>query len=231
MSDDHHRQVQLAHQATQQVEQARLNGDIEAPSRLVHKHQARRGDQVAGDLQALLHATGEGARQVVDTRRVDLHLAQPVEPGGAQLAVVTHALGHQPLADIGAGRHRHAQAVTRVLLDEAPLGAQQRAPLGLAGAVQVEPLATARAITDRTAIRRAAPGEQTEQGGLARAGLADDAQHLAGIEVEAHALAALVRAVQAGQVARREQRLGRCHDRLQTFGGAHCRFSSVRWRQ
>ena len=44
---------------------------------------------------------------------------------------------HQPLADIGAGRDRHAQPVGRVLVDEAPVGAHQEAPLGLAHAVEV----------------------------------------------------------------------------------------------
>ena len=103
MGDDHHRQVQLAHQAAQQVEQARLHRHIEAASRLVHKDQPWAGDQVTGDLQALLHAAREGARQIVDAQRVDFHLLQPVDTGRAQFAVVAHALGHQPLADIGPG--------------------------------------------------------------------------------------------------------------------------------
>ena len=35
-------------------------------------------DQVAGDLQPLLHAAGEGRRQVVDAVPVDLDPAEPV---------------------------------------------------------------------------------------------------------------------------------------------------------
>ncbi|KJR29145.1 hypothetical protein UF31_20855, partial [Vibrio parahaemolyticus] len=108
VGDDHHRQVQLAHQAAQQVEQARLHRHVEAAGGVVHEHQARRRDQVAGDLQALLHAAGKGSRQVVDAQRIDLHLFQPVQPGLAQPTVVAHALGHQPFADVGAGGHAHA---------------------------------------------------------------------------------------------------------------------------
>ena len=51
--------------------------------------------------------------------------------------------GHQPLADIGAGRHPHAQAVARVLVDKSPIGAHQQAPLGLADAVDVQVLTQA----------------------------------------------------------------------------------------
>ncbi|MCY1557848.1 hypothetical protein D9M68_947330 [compost metagenome] len=117
---------------------------------------------------------------------------------------MAHALCHQPFADIGAGRYAHAQAIAGILLDEAPLGAQQRAPLRFAGAVQVDPGAVLAAVSDRAAIRRATPGEQAEQGRLARAGLADNAQHLTWIEVEGHALATLFRTIQAGQVAHAE---------------------------
>ena len=71
---------------------------------------------------------------------VDLDARQPVDRGGADLAVVAVADRHQPLADIGAGRDRHAQAVGRVLVDEAPVGAHQEAALGLAHAVEVAEL-------------------------------------------------------------------------------------------
>jgi hypothetical protein len=44
-------------------------------------------------------------------------------------AVVALADRHQPLADIGAGADVHAQAVARVLMHEAPVGAREHAPL------------------------------------------------------------------------------------------------------
>ncbi|MNL09791.1 hypothetical protein D3C87_1305640 [compost metagenome] len=153
VGDDHHGQVQFTHQPAQQVEQARLYRHIEATGRLVHEHQPWTGHQVAGDLQALLHAAGEGPGQVVDALRIDFHLAQPVEPGPTQLLVIAHALGHQALADVGSSGNAHAQTVARVLFDEAPFGAQQGAALGFAGAVQVQPLALFVAVTDVSALR------------------------------------------------------------------------------
>ncbi len=81
-------------------------------------------------------------------------------PAWRSQTVVAHALGHQPFADVGAGGHAHAQAVARVLLDEAPLGAQQGAPLGFAGGVEVQPAVAVVAVGDRAGVRRTAPGEQ-----------------------------------------------------------------------
>jgi hypothetical protein len=103
------------------------------------------------------------------------------------------------------GRHAHAQTVTRVLFNEAPFGAQQGAAFGFAGAVQVEPLALFVAVTDAAALRWQAPAEQREQGRFARAGLADDPQHFARIQIEADVLAALFRTVQQRQVAHLQQ--------------------------
>ncbi|MDT4885644.1 hypothetical protein FQZ97_1218970 [compost metagenome] len=68
-------------------------------------------------------------------------------------------------------------------------------------------------------------GEQTQQGGLAGAGFADDAQHFAGMQGEVDGLAALAGRVQAGQAARFEQR------REVEVGQFHCRLSSRRERQ
>ena len=113
--------------AAQEVEQPRLYRYIEAAGRLVHEHQARPGDEIAGDLQALTHAAREGARLVVDAIGFDLDPPEPVDRSGADAAVMPVADRHQPLADIGAGRDAHAQAIGRVLVDEAPVGAHQEA--------------------------------------------------------------------------------------------------------
>ena len=72
VGDDDRRQAEIGDEAAQQVEQARLHRDVEAAGRLVHEDEARAGDEVAGDLQALAHAAGKGARLVVDAVGVDL---------------------------------------------------------------------------------------------------------------------------------------------------------------
>ncbi|MNI84600.1 hypothetical protein D3C73_1415190 [compost metagenome] len=111
------------------------------------------------------------------------------------MLVIAHALGHKALADVGLGGHAHAQTVPRVLFDETPFGAQQRATLSLAGAVEVQPLVLFVAVIDVAALRWQAPAEQREQGRLARAGLADNPQHFTGIQIETDVLATLFRTV------------------------------------
>ena len=107
------------------------------------------GDEVAGNLQALLHAAGKGGGQIVDTRGRDLYLLQPALRGGADVAVVTCAGGHQTFADIAACGDLTAQAIQRMLMHHAPFGAQQTATVGLVHAVQRTVL-----IQNLTALRR-----------------------------------------------------------------------------
>ncbi|WP_234782198.1 ATP-binding cassette domain-containing protein, partial [Enterobacter hormaechei] len=52
------------------------------------------------------------------------------------VAVVARAGGHQPFADVAPRRDLAAQAIHRVLVHHAPLGAQQAAALGFAHAIQ-----------------------------------------------------------------------------------------------
>ena len=136
MGDNHHREVQLHHQAAQQVEQAGLHRHIQPAGRFIHKHQLRMRHQVAGNLQTLLHAAGKGGRQVVDPVGGNLHLFQPLLRGGANVAVMTCPGRHQPLADVAACRDLAAQAVERMLMHHAPFGAQQATAVGFAHAIE-----------------------------------------------------------------------------------------------
>jgi hypothetical protein len=104
--------------------------------------------------------------------------------------------GHQPLADVGAGRHRHAQAVGRVLVDEAPVGAHQEAPLGLAHVIEVAVAAVTHVVFDAAGGRHQPGGQAIQQRRLAGARLADDRQHLAGPEFEGDIAAADALAVE-----------------------------------
>ena len=106
---------------------------------------------------------------------------------------------HQPLADIGAGRDRHAQAVGGVLVDEAPVGAHQEAALRLAHAVEIAKRAVAHAVGDRAGGRHHPGRDAVEQRRLARAGLADHGQHLARPQLEGDILAADARAIEFGE--------------------------------
>jgi hypothetical protein len=194
--DDDRRKAEVLHEPAQEIEQAGLDRDVEAAGRLVHEDEARRGDEVAGDLQALAHAAGEGARLVVDAVGADLDAAEPVARRLADIAVVALANGHQSLADICAGRNRHAQAIRRVLVHEAPVRAHEEAALGLAHAGKIAHPAVAHPVLDGAGSRHQAGGEAVEQRRLAGAGFADDGQHFAGPEIEGDVLAADAGAVE-----------------------------------
>ena len=172
MGDNHHRQVQLHHQAAQQVEQARLHRYIQPAGWLVHKYQLRMRHQVAGNLQTLLHTAGKGGRQVVDPVGGNFHLFQPLLRGGTNIAVMTRPGRHQPLADIAACRHLAAQAVEWMLMHHAPFGAQQATAVGLAHAIEGTVF-----IANFPLLRRQARGDRLQQRGLPGAGFPDDAQH------------------------------------------------------
>ena len=196
VGDDNCRQPEIGDQPAHQVEQSRLHRHVEPAGRLVHEDQARAGDEVASDLQALAHAAGERAWLVVHPVLADLDARQPVDRGFADVAVVAVADSHQPLADIGARRHRHAQPVGGVLVNEAPVGAHQEAALRLAHAVEVAEIAVAHAVRHRTRRRQEPRRDAVEQRRLARAGFADDRQHFPRPEIERDILAADARAVE-----------------------------------
>ena len=172
MGDNHHREVQLHHQAAQQVEQAGLHRHIQPAGRFIHKHQLRMRHQVAGNLQTLLHAAGKGGRQVVDPVGGNLHLFQPLLRGGTNIAVMTCPGRHQPLADIAACRHLAAQAVEWMLMHHAPFGTQQATAVGLAHCIQRTVL-----VVNFPLLRRQARGDRLQQRGLPGAGFPDNAQH------------------------------------------------------
>src|SRR5690606_40333104 len=108
-------------------------------------------------------------------------------------------------ANIGTGRYVHAQAVTRVLLDKSPLGAQQGTALRFTGSVQVHPATVLAGIRHQATIRWGPARQHAQQCGFARSGLSYDAQHLAGIQLERYVLAALVGPIQQRQILYREK--------------------------
>ena len=120
---------------------------------------------------------------------VDLDPLQPGRRGVSDPAIVIPAHRHQPLADIGAGRHRHPQAQRGILMHIAPVGAKQKPPLGFAEGCEIAHHAVAHPVRHTPRARRQLRRQQLQQRRLARAGFADDRQHLAGIERKGHVAA------------------------------------------
>ncbi len=190
-------QAELGHERPQQVEEPRLHRDVEAAGGLVHEHEPRPRHQVARDLQPLLHAAGEGLRQVVDA------VAGAISTGSSQStrrprmrAVVALAQRHQPLAHVGARASRVMRSPSRGFwwtMPQSVRSSRRRAASGSRSTSTTRP--SARRGTRRAPARGGTtrPARQASTRGLARARLADDAQHLARPEVEAHVEAADLR--------------------------------------
>ena len=56
MRHDDRRNPEIANEHTEEIEEARLNRDIETPGGLVHENETRLGHQNTGDRKSLLHA-------------------------------------------------------------------------------------------------------------------------------------------------------------------------------
>ena len=150
------------------------------------------GDQIARYLQALLHAARVGVGQVVYAACVQLHALHPLLGLAAQVTVVARAQRHKALAHVGATRHIHAQAVARMLLHKAPVGACQPAQAHLRHGGQVlQPFGYAvrlstHVVVHRAFVARMARCQQAQQRALARARLAHHRQDLAGVQIKTH---------------------------------------------
>ena len=131
VADKHDAHALLVAQAAQQVENLRLNGDVEGGGGLVGDEQARLAAQGHGDEHALAHAAGELVRVAVEALcgRRDAHLVEGVDGfltrGGAGEATV--ALEH--LEEVFADRLDRVERGHGVLEDHGDLRAAHAAAL------------------------------------------------------------------------------------------------------
>ena len=88
------------------------------------------------------------ARRIVDAVAAISTRSSQSSGGAADAAVVALADRHQPLADIGAGRDRHAQAVAGSWWTKPQSVRMQEAPLGLAERREIASDAVAHAVAD-----------------------------------------------------------------------------------
>jgi hypothetical protein len=138
-----------------QIEQPRLHRDIETAGRLVHEDQPRIGDQVAGDLQPLPHAAGE--RRAAG-RRSGRSRSRRGRASRSRFRGYCRNGGRRPPSAVRRHWRRRTPSCAirrRVLVHEAPVGAHQEAPLGLAPSCRDRASCTvAHAVADRARGRR-----------------------------------------------------------------------------
>ena len=180
--DEQVRQMQPLLQLHQHVDHLRLDRHVERRHRLVADHQAGLERQRARDADALALSAGELVRIPLGHVGQQAHRGQQLRHAVAVLgARLVHAVHGQRLADDVAHLHARIERTVRVLVDH--LHAAAKAPAGAVGRGDVLALEQDAARRDRLHAQHRQAG-----GGLAAAALADQAQRLAALERERHAV-------------------------------------------
>ena len=193
MADEQVREVQVALEVEQQVEDLALDRDVEGRHRLVGDDQVRAQGERPGDADPLALAAGELVRvaarvlpaQADELERV-LHARVAGDP-------VRQALGEQALADDVGDRHPRVERSERVLEDDLHPATQRAHVVG----IDIGELV---AVEDDPAVRgRGQLDDGPAEGGLAAAGLTDERERLAAVDLEVDAVDRVDRADLAPQ--------------------------------
>ena len=106
MGDQHHRHAEAVLHVLQQVEDLRLDGDVERGGRLVGDDELRLAGQRHRDHDALAHAAGELVRVIVHAACGigDLHQLEHLDGAGQRVLVAKALVAAQALGDLLADR-------------------------------------------------------------------------------------------------------------------------------
>ena len=201
VGDQDGRHPGIAVQFAQELEDLRLDGDVESRGGLVGDEQARVGGQAHRDHGPLTHAAGENVRILGDAflRVRDADLSEQLGRCGDRGSNVHTPMDPQRFSDLPAGAVYGVEGGHRVLEDHRDLGSSDVFHLILGEPGHVTALEP-----NRTAGDPARTGQQPHdrQSGhrLARARLTDDAQGLAGVDVEGDSVDGPHHAVFQGQI-------------------------------
>ncbi|MCY1299314.1 hypothetical protein D9M70_488370 [compost metagenome] len=189
VGDQHQGHALVALQVEQQVHDLRLDGHVEGGGRLVGDQQARLAGDGHGDRHALAHAAGELVRVGVEAAGGGRDIDPLEQFGGAPargLAAEAEVLA-QHFLDLEADRVAGVERAGRILEDHGDVLADDAPPLPALEAEHVDAV-------EAQGIGRDPPGgvDQAHQrqhaDRLAGAGLADDGQHLAGVQRQVEAV-------------------------------------------
>ena len=182
MADEQVRQPQFGLQVHHQVDDLRLNGDVQRRHRLVSDHQFGPQRQRSGDADPLTLAAGELMRILGHVLGRHADTAQQIGDDIVDFAPGNRTVNLQRLCDCLADGAAGIEAGKRVLeddLDLAPMRAQRfGSKIGDVGAVE----------PDRAACGIEQADDQVRERRLAASTLADNGEGLAPIDVQADVL-------------------------------------------
>ncbi len=190
VGDHHHRDVELARQVLHQVQDLRLNRDVERGSRLVGDDQLGIAREPDRDHHPLAHAARELVRILAEPPGSvgDADHLQELDGAASSLALVHALVDEQRLHDLQADGQHRIERGHRLLEDHRDVAAADGAHVVLGQLEQIAAL-------EQDAPARHAPGGLGEQSHdrqrryrLAAARLPHQRDHLARVHAPAHAL-------------------------------------------
>ena len=212
VGDEQHRHALGLLHLGEQVEDAGLDGDVERGGRLVGDQDVGAVGQRHGDHHPLALAAGElvrvGAEAILGV--ADADAGQQVEDAGAGGGAGQALVQREALGDLALDGVQRVEAGHRLLEDEADVVAAGAAQGALVGGQHLGAAVADRAGDVGVVGQQADGGEGGDR--LAGAGLADEGEGLAGVEVEGDAVDGVggPAALDEGdaEVPDREQRVG-----------------------
>ncbi len=188
--DDHERDVELARQLPHQLQDLRLDRDVERRRRLVGDDELWIAREADGDHHALAHAARKLVRILVEP---PLGIGDADEPeqlhrAGARLLLRHVQMDEQRLHDLQPDRQDRVERGHRLLEDHRDVAPAAFAHLLVREIEEVHPLEHDLAVDDPARRLREQPHDRERRHRLAAAGLADDREHLAPAHLIGHAL-------------------------------------------
>ena len=190
MRDDDQRDIQLAGQILHQLEDLRLDGDIERGGRLVGDDELGIAGEADRDHHPLAHAAGELMRILFEApRRIgDADKAEQFDGAGAGLALAHAEMDAQRLGDLQSDRQDRIERGHRLLEDHRDVAAANLAHLFVGQVEEIAALEGDAALRDAPGQLRQEAHDRERRDRFARSGFADDGDHLAGVDVKRQAL-------------------------------------------
>src|SRR5947208_12689898 len=202
MGDQHDRHAEAFLHVLQQIENLRLDGDVERGGRLVGDDELWLAGQRHGDHDALAHAARELVRIIMHAafRIGDLHQLQHLDGAGQGVLFRQALMAAQAFGDLLADRQHWVERGHRLLEDEADLLGADIVQFVARERHEVAALEQDLAVDDAARRHRDQLQDRHRGDGLAAAGLADHAERLALVERDVDAVDRLQHAVVGSEV-------------------------------
>src|SRR5438128_7993114 len=202
MGDQHDRHAEAFLHVLQQIENLRLDGDVERGGRLVGDDELWLAGQRHRDHDALAHAARELVRIIMHAafRIGNLHQLQHLNRAGQCVLFRQALMAAQALGNLLADRQHRVERGHRLLEDEANLLGPDVIKFAARERHQIAALEQDLALDDAARRHRDQLEDRHRRDGLAAAGFPDNAERLALVERDVDAVDRLQHAIVGGKV-------------------------------